>query len=78
MNTEYRNDRQGHGLRIIVDILGPTSDSHHARITVGRPSDEILCHDIKLTTDDHSILFYFYPGRVGDGQPLKLVSIPRY
>jgi hypothetical protein len=58
----------GHGLRINIDIAGATDGAHPARINVTGPSGETLCHDMMLTSTDQSMLFYFYPGVIPNGQ----------
>ena len=62
-------------LRINVDITGATNGSHPVRITVSGPSDKTLCHDMDLTAADRSILFYFCPGLITDGQPFEACII---
>jgi hypothetical protein len=61
----------GLGLRTNVDITGTTNGLHPARINVPRPSGETLCYEIELTSADQSMLFYFYPGVIPNGQQFE-------
>jgi K319-like protein len=61
----------GPGLRIYVNVTAANFSSPPGRITVTGPSDESLCYDIELTTSGESILFYFYPGVIPDGQQFE-------